>query len=164
MERDRRLGGWSFDGLGASSQTTEAWVQGFLLFKLDTALPPYLLEAFDRAKACIVYGCYHYPLLTLGIEELFRFQESALREAAKEAEASKVVQKKKYAELIDWAWQHGYLKDDEKDRWHAGRSLRNSTSHKSGTMLLGPNDATRTLETTVDLTKALFARARSTQR
>lgn len=164
LERDQRLDGWSAYGLGGLSHSTEAWVTNFLSFELDTDLPSYLIEMFDRAQACIVYGCYYYPLLSLGSEELFRFQESALREAAKESGASKAIQSTSYVKLIDWAWRNGLLNECERDHWHAARTLRNSASHKVGTILVGPNDAVSTLQTTVKLTRALFMQVRSTAR
>ncbi|WP_319825825.1 hypothetical protein [Thalassovita sp.] len=164
LERDPRLDGWSVHGLGTISHTTEDWVTGFLSFEIGCELPAYLRDMFDRARACLVYGCYHYPLLTLGSEELFRFHESALREAVKEAGASKGVQNKPYTQLIEWAWQSGYLSDREQARWHASRSLRNSASHKVGACLVGPNDAAGTLHNTVELTETLFRRLRSTSR
>lgn len=161
MERDSRLDAWSARGLGPLSQTTEDWVRGFLAFEIGCELPAYLRDMFDRARACCVYGCYHYPLLTLGSEELYRFLESALREAAKEVGASKAVQGKPFAQLIEWAGSSGYLGNGEQGRWHAGRFLRNSASHKTRSSLVGPNDAMKTLQTTVELVETLFQRIRS---
>ena len=161
LERDPRLDGWSAQGLGFLSQTTEDWVRGFLAFEIGYELPAYLRDMFDRARACCVYGCYHYPLLTLGSEELYRFLESALREAAKEVGASKTVQGKSFAQLIEWAGNSGYLSSGEQGRWHAGRSLRNYASHKTRASLAGPNDAMKTLQTAVELVEALFRRIRS---
>ncbi|WP_170332312.1 hypothetical protein [Ruegeria arenilitoris] len=162
LERDSRLDGWSVHGLGAFSHPTDAWVQMFLSIKPSEALPAYLQDMFDRAQGSMVYGCFYYPLFTLGIEELFRFSESALREAVKETGALKSVQKMKYAPLIDWAHDNDLLTDSMHGRWHAGRSLRNSTSHKDSSLLLGPNDAAGLLSTTAELTDTLFRVVRET--
>lgn len=160
LERDSRLENWSVHGLGPYSHTTDTWVKLILSVKLPETLPSYLEEMFNRAQACMVYGCFFYPLFTLGTEELFRFAESALREAAKERKASKTVQSKKYGDLIEWAHKNDLLTESMRGRWHAGRSLRNSTSHKDSNFLVGPNDALGNLSTIAELTDELFQRVR----
>lgn len=162
LERDSRLDGWSVHGIGVLSHTTDTWAQILLSIKPLVTLPTYLQDMFERAQGCMVYGCFYYPLFTLGIEELFRFSESALREAVKETGAPKSVQKMKYAPLIDWAHDNDFLTDSMHGRWHAGRSLRNSTSHKDSSLLLGPNDAAGLLSTTAELTDTLFRVVRET--
>lgn len=161
MERDPRLDLWSIHGLGARTHPTEEWVNLLLSVKFEVKLPRYLYDMYERAQACIVYGCYHYPLFTLGTEELFRFSESALREAVKEAGASKSVQQKRFRPLIEWAHKNGYLTESAQSRWQASRELRNSTSHKDGPFLVGPNDALMQLSTSVELAEALFLSVRS---
>jgi hypothetical protein len=161
VERDRRLDYWSTDGLGGRSHSTDEWVKIILSIRHQIELPEMLQDMFDRARACMVYGCYHYPLFTLGSEELFRFGESAFREAIKEFGASKTVLEKPYAQLQKWAHDHGLTDDDAAKRWKASRFLRNTTSHKDSTLLLGPNDALDQLYITVELTEALFEACRS---
>lgn len=156
IKRDTRLDCWSVHGLGAMTHTTEDWVKMFLSVKHQIELPSMLQDMFDRAQACLVYGCYHYPLFTLGFEELFRFGESAFREAVKEFGASKTVVGKPYGQLQKWAHEQGLLDDDSERRWHASRSLRNSTSHKDSNLLLGPNDALNPLDVIIELTEELF--------
>ncbi|SNZ07420.1 hypothetical protein SAMN06265368_0939 [Cohaesibacter gelatinilyticus] len=109
----------------------------------------------------MVYGCYHYPLFTLGKEELFRFGESAFREAIKEAKPPQSLLKKRYADLQTWAHEEGLINDDEARRWNASRQLRNFVSHKDGALLLGPNDALNQLDITKELTESLFINCRA---
>lgn len=161
LKRDTRLNNWSVYGLGGQSHPIEEWVKCILDVTLQVDLPPYLQEMFDRAQASMVYGCYHYPLFTLGIEELFRFGESAFLEAIKEAAPNKSFKKKNYAALQKWALDDGLINDATAKRWDASRHLRNSGSHKRNTMLLGPNDAINNLFVTKELTEALFASCRS---
>lgn len=160
MERDKRLDAWSVYGIGSYTHPTEEWVRIFLDVSIDVELPEYLQQMFDRAQACIVYGCYHYPLFTLGIEELFRFGESAFREAIKETKPSKSTLKKTYAEIQNWACEQGLLDNVSAKRWSASRDLRNSFSHKDGPHLQGPNDAWSQLAVTKELTEALFQSCR----
>lgn len=161
LQRDPRLDGWTVDGIGSFSHSTEDWVQMILSIEIQGSLPAALREIYEHAQSCMVYGCYHYSLFTLGSEELFRFNESALRAAISEMGASAAVLKKNYAKLIDWAKDEALIDPDSANRWHAGRQLRNSTSHKSETMLLGPNDALWQLSITKELTEAVFHSCRS---
>lgn len=128
---------------------------------LEIDLPPFLTEIFDRAQASMVYGCYHYPLFTLGMEELFRFGESAFREAIKEAEPPSGLTKRRYADLQKWASEEGLIDNAAASRWNASRQLRNSVSHKDAALLLGPNDALNQLDITKELVESLFISCRN---
>lgn len=161
LERDGRLDGWSADGLGPCSRPTEFWVKCFLSVEPKVELPLHLRNMFSRAQACMVYGCYHYPLFALGSEELFRFGESAMRAALDEYECSKTILKKSYRELQRWAHENGLIDDAAFQRWSASRDLRNSTSHKNREFLHSPNFALSSLHITVELTEALFNTCRS---
>lgn len=161
LERDTRLDCWSVHGIGPYSHSTEDWVKMILDVSLEINLPPFLAEMFDRAQASMVYGCYHYPLFTLGMEELFRFSESAFREAIKEAEPPRNLTKKRYVDLQEWASEEGLTDIATASRWNASRQLRNSVSHKDGAFLLGPNDALNQLDITKELVEALFISCRS---
>jgi hypothetical protein len=99
LDRDPRLEGWNPLGIGLTYRT-DKWVELILSYSLTEMVPDYLEQMFERAQGCAVYGCYHYPLFTLAVEELFRLKESALREAVRETGASKTVLKKSYADLI----------------------------------------------------------------
>ena len=161
MERDTRLDVWSVYGIGSGTHSTKDWVRMFLDIAIDVNLPEYLQGMFDRAKACIVYGCYHYPLFTLGVEELYRFGESAFREAVKETKPSDRILRSRFAALQKWALKQNLLDDESAKRWDALRKLRNSFSHKDSSHLVGPNDALRVLTTTKELTETLYQRCRA---
>lgn len=104
----------------------------------------------------MVYGCYHYPLFTLGIEELFRFGESAFNEAITKAGAPRKIAKGRYEQQQIWAHAQGIVSDEELKRWTASRALRNSVSHKRSKLLLSPIDALNQLMTTKALVEKLF--------
>ena len=161
LQRDPRLDVWSVNGFGPYSHSTEDWVEMILSFKFDISLPPFVESIYARAQSCMVYGCYHYPLFTLGIEELYRYLESALRAAVEEAGASSTVRKYPYAKLIIWAKNEGLIAPEKVSIWDAGRGLRNSTTHKSGPFLLGPNHALQDLKMAKELTEELFRTCRS---
>ena len=90
-------------------------------------LPELLENMYEQAQACMVYGCYHYPLFTLAMEELFRFGESSFREAVKEMGVPKKVCNQKNADLQSWAYEEDFIDDARMKQWSALRSLRNST-------------------------------------
>ena len=161
LERDARLNGWTVNGIGPNSHPTDTWVEMILDIRIDVEIPAYLQEMFERAQACMVYGCYHYPLFTLGHEEMYRFGESAFREAIKETGASKTVNRKSYADLQNWAHTKNLIDSVEAERWSLSRQLRNFVSHKNKKLLLGPNDALMQLDMTKELTEALFINCRS---
>ncbi|RFB04277.1 hypothetical protein DX908_02640 [Parvularcula marina] len=151
---------WSVYGIGAYSHPNEEWVRLVLEVSLSDELPDEILEMFDRARATMVYGCFYYPLFTNGMEEIYRIKEAALKEACREGNASRATIGKGYKSLIDWAHSQGFIADDDLVRWHAGRSLRNAVSHKDKAMLLGPNDALRTLDISKELIEKLFCAVR----
>ena len=161
MERDTRLDVWSVNGIGSGTHSTRKWVRMFLDITIDVELPEYLQGMFDRAKACIVYGCYHYPLFTLGVEELYRFGESAFREAVKETNHSKFNPRSRFVDLQNWAIQQNLLDDEAAERWNALRTLRNSTSHKDSSLVVGPIDALRMLTIIKELTETLYQKCRA---
>lgn len=156
LDRDPRLDFWTMGGIGPSSHTTENWVQMILNVGLSPTLPEELVEIYSRAQACMVYGCYHYPLFTLGCEELFRFGESSARLAAREIPEIEMSRKTNFFKLIS-AFRGLELIDEKSEyRWQATRSLRNSSSHKERSMLVGPNDALSALYVSKELTEELF--------
>ncbi|MCV6621851.1 MAG: hypothetical protein OIF51_08895 [Cellvibrionaceae bacterium] len=156
LERDSRLDCWSTKGIGALTHPTNVWVDMILSVNIEISIPEFLIEVFERAQSCMVYGCYHYPLFTLGIEELFRFGESAFGEAVIKAGAPRKIAKGRYEQQQIWAHAQGIVSDEELKRWTASRALRNSVSHKRSKLLLGPNDALNQLITTKMLVEDLF--------
>ena len=146
LKRDRRLDAWSIHGIGGEDHATEDWVEMILSISLPNEAPENLREIFGRARAVIIYGCYHYPLFTLGFEELLRYHESLLMFVLGTDGFDKNGRPLNFASLIDKAVKLKLISDHERDSWHAGRELRNSTSHKVKSILLGPNDALSALD------------------
>ncbi len=160
LDRDPRLNFWTVGGIGLSSHTTEDWVQLILNIQLAPTLPEELVEIYSRAQACMVYGCYHYPLFTMGCEELFRFGESSARLAAREIPEIETSRKTNFFWLIETFKKLKLIDEKGAVRWQATRSLRNSSSHKERSMLVGPNDALNALAVSKELTEELFRKCR----
>lgn len=160
LKRDTRLDGWTPNGLGPTSASSEFWIKQILSVELDPSIPEELREIFERIKACMVYGCYHYPLFTTAIEELLRYNESILKFAGKALSINGPPEKTNFHKLIEWFGNNGFLDAAEKQRWHAGRELRNSVSHKTNSMTLGPNHALGMLHHAKDQTHEIFEKVR----
>tara|TARA_R100000935_G_C2837407_1_gene168937 strand:+ start:3168 stop:3461 length:294 start_codon:yes stop_codon:yes gene_type:complete len=96
----------------------------------------------------------------MGCEELFRFGESAAKLAARECSKIEKPEKLTFYKLIELFYEHELIDDVGKVRWDATRSLRNSSSHKEKSMLVGPVDALNTLDTSKALTEELFRKCR----
>lgn len=156
LERDPRLDNWSIYGLGSGWHTTEQWIGLLLSFELQRNIPDELQEMYRRAQACIIYGCYDYPLFTMGSEELFRFLESALKAALLAIGSPPNVLKRVFSQQIDWARANGLMGNATADRWHAARHLRNRVSHKADNMLFGPNEALMHLKSAKELAEGIF--------
>ena len=156
LERDRRLDGWSPSGIGSSDYQTSKWVSDILSFSLPKAVPRDLHEIFGRAQAVMVYGCYHYPLFTLGVEELFRYYESLLRHVLGPDGIDKNGQSLHFASLIERAVKKQLISSDDVASWQAGRQLRNSTTHNESVILLGPNDAVNALHRAQHRTETFY--------
>ncbi len=157
LERDHRLNMWSVGGIGADSHKTEDWVELILSISLPDEAPNDLSEIFERARAVIVYGCYHYPLFTLGFEELLRYHESLLKFALGVDGLDKNGRSLNFASLIDKAVKKKLISDHDRESWHAARELRNSTSHNETSILLGPNQALNSLVHAQVRTEALIS-------
>lgn len=156
LERDPRMDGWSIYGLGEWSHTTEQWVNFVLSFELPTEIPEELREMFGRIQACMVYGCYHYPLFTMGSEEMYRFLETALKAAVRTAGASNRVLNGTFSDHIDWAARNSVICDEQVCCWRGALALRNRASHKDKNSTLPPNFSLSDLKMAKELTEAIF--------
>lgn len=154
---DRRMSVWSFVGLGASNQSVDDYVRAFLSIKLPTDASEDLLEVFDRVRAVMVYGCYYYPLFSLGVEELYRYHEALIRTALGSAAYKPNGKSHTFNRMIEIAVEQNVLSEKEGEAWHAGRWLRNRSSHRESTFLLGPNNALDALQNARDRTEKLLS-------
>lgn len=156
LERDPRLNVWNRYGLGGFTEATETWVSEILRYEIPSCYPGVMQEQFDRARACIVYGCYYYPLFTLGVEELCRFYETALNEFLSKVGSSKSTMRKSFKEKVTWMENNQHFDEQTADRWRSIVGLRNAASHKSSCTTLPPNLALHQLSIAVELIDDLF--------
>lgn len=157
LQRDSRLDFWAANRTTGAAMETQEWVGLFLSFSIPINAPDELREIFERAQAVIVYGCYHYPLFTIGCEELLRYHESLLRVALGANGFDKKGHPLNFIGMIDRAVKTGMISAKERESWDAGRVLRNTSSHKVTSNLLGPNEALNALEIAQARTERLFS-------
>ena len=127
--------------------TPEAWIEEVREVNLDICVPFEIKRLFEVARSCIIYGYLCYPLLTLGIEQLYRVVEGATRTRAGQLGCPKKERRDQSAELatfqeaILWLKDKGIIADSEFESWQAVRWLRNYFSHPTEQSILGPGDA-----------------------
>jgi len=57
--------------------TPERWTEWFLEPQLDPIVPGEVRTMFNVARGAMLYGCFFYPLYTLGTEQLYRVADAA---------------------------------------------------------------------------------------
>lgn len=57
--------------------THERWIEWFLEPQLNHNVPGEVRTMFDVARGAMLYGCFFYPLYTLGTEQLYRVADAA---------------------------------------------------------------------------------------
>jgi hypothetical protein len=64
---------------GPAPVDAEAWRDAFLAIRLDPRVPAEIAAMFEAARACMIYGSFFAPLVTLGVEHCYRLLEAAVR-------------------------------------------------------------------------------------
>ncbi|MFD2610146.1 hypothetical protein ACFSR9_11955 [Deinococcus taklimakanensis] len=119
------------DQNGARPLTPEEFA-GYFLGPGPAGLPP-LVEAFLlRARECMAYGAYHYPLVTIGLGQLGLTAEAALRAHADTCGVPTRTPKghaRNMATLIKDLHDAGHLTGHQAHYWQQVAKLRNYLFH-----------------------------------
>lgn len=103
----------------------------------------------------LLYGCFFYPLYTLGTEQLFRVVEAAVTAKCEELGApSKAMNR--FETKLAYLRDEGWIPAGDWIRWDATRHLRNATSHPEDQTIVMPNEAMTMLTETAEQINALF--------
>lgn len=152
---DTRSGIAVFTADGSTFRITDQdWAERFLEEDLSVAVPLEIRNLFEVARGTLCYGCFFYPLYTLGCQELFRVMDAATMRRCKELHAPQKVST--FAKRLVWLREKGQISAEEEGRWHATRKLRNMSSHQERQSLYDPGDALGILRTASSLINALF--------
>lgn len=138
----------------SESLSEDDWASIFLRYELSQTVPEEIRNLFGAAQGVFCYGCYFYPLYTLGSGQLFRVLEAALLNRCAQLGAPKKV--KRYVEAIDWMKERGVLSEARYNQWNASRRLRNAFSHPDKQHLFSQPMAASNLEGAVELINELF--------
>lgn len=139
-----------------SSISDDEWAELILAIKPCPAVPEDVRELFEVAQGVLCYGCFFYPLYTLGNEQLYRVLEAALTHRC--AELSLARSSDRFGDKIATLFDNGHLSLQRVDQWHATRRLRNSSSHPDRQSLVIPPMAVHGVQIAVDLIDDLFGR------
>ena len=132
----------------------DEWAESFLACELSLAVPYEVRNLFEVAQGVHCYGCYFYPLFTLGSEQLYRVLEAALRHKCDQLKAPEGVNS--FERMVDWLRKNDVFSEQRYLQWNAVRELRNSTTHAIQQNIMDPTGALRGLRTAEDLINELF--------
>lgn len=119
------------------------WAERILEVTLSEHVPIEVRRLFSVAQGALLYGYFFYPLYTLGVEQLFRVAQSAVKQKCLDlgmspAKAEKLGFMGQVKRLVD----HGVVQPEAQQYWDALRKLRNLTSHPEDQTILPPSIAT----------------------
>ena len=155
-QRDRTVdpfGRMNPDG-SFSEVSDDEWAAEILEAKLDVTVPEDVRNLFEVAQGVFCYGCYFYPLYTLGLEQLFRVMEAAVSHKCMSLGAPK--QDSKFSEKLEWLGENDHLSKQEYIRWSATRELRNIVSHAKEQSLALPTEAIGEMQLMAERINSLF--------
>tara|TARA_R110002050_G_scaffold198386_4_gene333157 strand:+ start:602 stop:1111 length:510 start_codon:yes stop_codon:yes gene_type:complete len=147
-------GRWlEFDGpkfLGL--QRDEAtWLKSFMAITLPAEVPREIRAMFETCRGTMIYSWFYYPLATLGLEHCFRMMELAVRLRAEDPDG-----KRSYKNNLKILFDRQVLSAEERQRWEAGRELRNMACHPNGRFLADPGQALSHLRLSAELIVSLL--------
>lgn len=149
--------------MAAFTISKDEWVSRILEPQLIASVPENVTKLFEVARSSVAYGWFYYPLLTLASEQLFRVQETAVRERCRLAQISVIrmvngkPRDRNFAELITELINAGIIPADSVTSWDAGRALRNFASHPANQVINVPSAAIAAVQVCARKLNQLFA-------
>lgn len=131
------------------------WLEEILYLELAESVPEEVRALFEVARGAMVYGWFFYPLYMLGAEQLTRVGEAAVAHKWDRLDAPE--ETLTFAARVEWLRAHGHLSEEEEERWHGLRHLRNSASHPKRQGIINQVTALGLLESVVRDVNRLFA-------
>lgn len=134
--------------------TNDQFASIILERSLSQKVPVEVRNLFEVAQGAMCYGCYFYPLYTLGSEQMYRVSEAAVNQKCKSLNIPRNI--KSFRGRLNWLRDNNFLSKQKFVQWDAGRQLRNSASHPNRQSIYTPFDAINTIDVTIDLVEDLF--------
>lgn len=141
------------DGI-ATKLNDDEWAAIILEPQLKSKVPEEVRNLFEVARGVLCYGCFFYPLYTLGSEQFYRVLEAALRHRCMALGAPKRINT--FAAMLEWLEKRGILTEPRLGQWKAVRQLRNMSSHADRQNLYDPTMAVGNVSVAVELVNELL--------
>lgn len=144
----------NLDG-STTTLTRDDWAGMILEQELKPPVPNDIRNMFEVAQGVLCYGCFFYPLYTLGSEQLYRVLEAAIMLKCKLLNAPNRIQR--YADALIWLKQRDEISDERYCQFTAARQLRNHASHADWQSLYDPTMAIQGIALASELITVLYS-------
>ena len=111
---------------------------------------------YERGKATMSYGIYHYPLITVACDYLTRMMEAAIHHYLKLYHSEPMNKRATFFKMLKVCEEARYIHADMLPHWQAIRQLRNTVSHKVEEMVSWSNQGLSSLHITKELLESLY--------
>ncbi|HQU81689.1 MAG TPA: hypothetical protein PKY59_01100 [Pyrinomonadaceae bacterium] len=129
-------------------------VEEFLNVELAPEVPIDVLRQFEVARGAMLYGCFFYPLFSLGADQLMKVAESAVTHKCLNHGLAKKTAR--YEIKLQKLKDHNYLTATEYNDWENLRKLRNELTHSKMQNIFPPFEAKFFLKNIADKINKLF--------
>jgi len=155
---DQRMAVWSPYGLDLTGRMypPHQFMEMCFRFHLSDQIPAEVRAMYERGKATMSYGIYHYPLITVACDYLYRMMEAAIHHYLKIYYPASLNKRATFSKMLEVCEQQGYINADMLPRWQATRQLRNMVSHKVVETVTWPNNGLSSLSITKELLESLY--------
>jgi hypothetical protein len=126
----------------------------FLNVELSLEVPIDVHRQFEVARGAMLYGCFFYPLFSLGADQLMKVAESAVTHKCLIHGLTKKTAR--YEIKLQKLRDYDYLTANECADWENLRKLRNEFSHSKMQNIFPPFEAKFFLKNVADKINKLF--------
>lgn len=158
LQIDSRMNEWSPYGLNLTGGVypPHQFIEICFRYDLSDQIPVEVRLMYERAKAILSYGIYHYPLITVACDYLYRMMEAAVYHFLVLNHSGPIPKKPTFFKMLKICEEEGYVDPIMLGRWQATRKLRNFASHKKTENINWANSGLTSLGTTKELLEALY--------
>lgn len=158
LKIDERMAVWSPFGLNLTGRTypPHQFMEMCFSYHLSDQIPAEVRAMYERGKATMSYGIYHYPIITVACDYLYRMMEAALHHYLKLYHPEPMNKRATFFRMLEVCEDEGYIHADMLPRWQATRQLRNMVSHKMEETVSWSNEGLTSLHITKELLEALY--------
>ncbi len=141
----------------------EAWRDAFLAIRLHEGVPSEIVELFEAARGCMIYGWFFSPLMILGVEQCYRLLEAAVRVRCMQLELPVAVQDRQgrthalsFSRNLRQLIERGAISKEDATLWKQAGELRHWAALPEHPVPVGPDHASTALTRAASLLNRLF--------